>query len=431
MAVDLTTRAARKRLAPGISKTVRVGRGLALIYRRGRNGEAGTWRVRKAVPTTVATAGYRFGILGAADDLGEETGLLSFQAAVARAAAWDPKTEASPVAEDAAVEAPYTVADGVGAYLRWFKEHRRSYDQTRLVLEAHVLPALGDLSIELLTAERLREWHEALASSPARLRGRRGDEARKTRPALTEDQRRARRSTANGVLSVLKAALNRAWEDGRVSSREAWQRVKPFKQTTPPPPRWLSDDEVTRLLNAAEPENFRRFIHGALVTGARRGELAGLRVKDYNPDTRVVTVPAGVAKTGKQRGIPLTEEGAELFDELTAGRRREEPIFTLSGKPWGPADHHRLLCAAYEVAGIEDADFYSLRHSFIARLKMAGVSSYVIAEVAGNSPAMVERVYGRITADHVAEQVRAHLPRFGAVDGNLKRMRPKAARVRG
>lgn len=64
-----------------------------------------------------------------------------------------------------------------------------------------------------------------------------------------------------------------AWEEGKVSSREAWQRVKPFKQTTAPPPRWLSDDEVTRLLNAAEPAH--KLVHFILETWEQRKPSTG------------------------------------------------------------------------------------------------------------------------------------------------------------
>jgi hypothetical protein len=49
--------------------------------------------------------------------------------------------------------------------------------------------------------------------------------------AITGDPEaiRRRRSTANRLLTVLKAALNRAFHDGRIASDEAWRKVKPFR----------------------------------------------------------------------------------------------------------------------------------------------------------------------------------------------------------
>ena len=40
---------------------------------------------------------------------------------------------------------------------------------------------------------------------------------------------RARKSTANRILTILKAALNHAFTHDRVSSDAAWRRVEPFE----------------------------------------------------------------------------------------------------------------------------------------------------------------------------------------------------------
>ena len=49
-----------------------------------------------------------------------------------------------------------------------------------------------------------------------------------------EDARRARKATANRILTMLKAALNRAFHADRVSSDTAWRKVKPFRRSTRP-----------------------------------------------------------------------------------------------------------------------------------------------------------------------------------------------------
>ncbi len=45
----------------------------------------------------------------------------------------------------------------------------------------------------------------------------------------TPRRERRRKSTANRILTILKAALNRSWRDGHVASDRAWRRVEPFK----------------------------------------------------------------------------------------------------------------------------------------------------------------------------------------------------------
>ena len=116
------------------------------------------------------------------------------------------------------------------------------------------------------------------------------------------DAIRARRATANRNLTVLKAALNHAWQGGRITgSDEAWRRVKPFRGADAARVRYLQIDECTRLLNACEPD-FRRLVRGALVTGARYGELCRADVRDFNPDSASLLVRE--SKGGKPRHDP-------------------------------------------------------------------------------------------------------------------------------
>ena len=86
----------------------------------------------------------------------------------------------------------------------------------------------------------------ALAVTPWRR-----SQPRRFRPKDTEAVRR-RRATANRVLTYLKAALNHAWRAGLVPSDDAWRRVKPFRSVDAPVIRYLSHDEITRLLTACQ-----------------------------------------------------------------------------------------------------------------------------------------------------------------------------------
>ena len=57
-------------------------------------------------------------------------------------------------------------------YLDWLAAHRKpeAVKVARWTVEAHILPALGSAPLASLTPAKLRAWHEALASAPARLR---------------------------------------------------------------------------------------------------------------------------------------------------------------------------------------------------------------------------------------------------------------------
>jgi integrase len=104
-----------------------------------------------------------------------------------------------------------------------------------------------------------------------------------------EDARRARKATANRILTMLKAALNRAFHADRVSSDSAWRKVKPFRKVDEAVVRYLSPTEARRLV-AACPEDFRKLVRAALLTGCRYSELARLKCSNFNSDSGTLAI---------------------------------------------------------------------------------------------------------------------------------------------
>ena len=286
---------------------------------------------------------------------------------------------------------------------------------TTKTVEAHILPAMGHVELGNLTTAQIRHWHEGLASAPLLLRSGRG-KPRNHRPAPTDpDGKRRRKATANRVLNVLKAALNRAWYEGKVSSDEAWRRVKPFRDTNAAKVRYLSTDESTRLVNACEPD-FRRLVAAALLTGCRYGELTTMQCRDFNADSGTVSVRN--SKSGKPRHVPLNDEGAALFGRVTAGRPGNETMFLRAdGKPWRASQQGRRLAVAANAARIEDVSFHILRHSYGSALAMQGVPMGVIAAALRHADTRVtERHYTAFAPSYIADTIRANLPKLGIVE---------------
>src|SRR5262249_39831608 len=156
------------------------------------------------------------------------------------------------------------------------------------------------------------------------LRAPRGKASRHRKAAASEDERRRRKASANRVMHVLKAALNHAWRAGKVGSDEAWRKAKPFHDVEAPIVRYLTEAESVRLVNAC-PADLRQMVRAALLTGCRYGELAALKVADYNADSGTLAIRA--SKSGKARHVILTEEGQRFFVDATAGRPSEDPAF--------------------------------------------------------------------------------------------------------
>ena len=110
--------------------------------------------------------------------------------------------------EPAAMPAdPYTVADAIADYLAdYVARGGKALATTKQAAEAHILPALGTMPVGRLTRDKLKGWHRALAASPARVRAKAGERRHRDTEGDPDASRR-RRSSANRVLTILKAAL--------------------------------------------------------------------------------------------------------------------------------------------------------------------------------------------------------------------------------
>jgi integrase len=264
----------------------------------------------------------------------------------------------------------------------------------------------------------IREWHAALAEAPARLRTRKLAKQRNIRDIDIEDPNavRQRRASANRIFGVLKAALNLSFRDEHVASDEAWRRVKPFREASAPKIRYLSHTETQRLVNACEPP-FRPLVQCALLTGCRYGEIVGFRVGDFERHAGTVSVRA--SKSGRPRHVVLTEDGITLFEQHVAGKLGAALVFTRpDGVPWGRSHQHRPLREACRRAGINPAaSFHILRHTYATHLLQAGVPLPVIAANLGHADTrMTERHYAHLVPSHVADMIRANMPKLGLVE---------------
>jgi integrase len=392
---------------------------LHLGYRRTKTG-GGSWTARRFL----GGGKYAERGLGLADDLQEADGatVLTFSDAQGKARVWWKTAERAELGL-APVDGPYTVGRALDAYFA-DRERRGSKGlaKDRAAARARILPALGDVELAKLTTKRIRDWHTGLATAPKLVRTSRivkKAQKRRAVDAKDADAVRARRATANRTLTVLKAALNHAFHDGRIVTDEAWRKVKRFREADAPVVHFLSEDECRRMVNACDGA-FRSLVRAALLSGCRYGELTRMRARDFNAEAGTITVRE--SKSGKPRHVALTDEGQLLFAGLTAGHTGREPIFIRDdGKAWGPSHQQRPLDTASARAKIEPAaTFHILRHTYASALAMRGVPMGVIAAQLGHSDTrMTEKHYAHLSPNYVAETVRAALPALGILDNTI------------
>jgi integrase len=385
---------------------------LALGYRKGARG--GAWLARLHDDEN----GKRYQEkIGKADDTLDADGLtvLLFPQAQAKVREWA-AVKARDLAGEWLPASPYTVADALRDYLDWFDRHRKGTATTHAAVTAFILPALGEVDTRKLSRGRIETWLHELSDSPPRLRTRPGEPQRFRQTGDDPEATRRRQATANRVLTILKAALNYALKARRIANDDAWRHVQRFGEVDAARPRYLSDDEARRLVNACDTE-FRPMVQAALLTGMRYGELAALRVSDLNRDSGTLQVRA--SKSGKSRHVHLTDEGRNFFAQLAAGKPGNVLLLTrLDGKAWGKSHQHRPIADACTRGSIVPAaSFHTLRHTYASRLVMKGVPLFVVATQLGHGDTrMIERHYGHLAPSYVAETVRAAFGTLGIIE---------------
>jgi integrase len=368
-----------------------------------KGARTGTWtaRCRKT-----GGKGYFQRTLGEADDLLDANGVtvLSFRQAQARARAWFDEVFAAQHGRPDR----YTVSDALDDYLLRFTG--KSLEKTRHTIERHIRPALGKRPVCQLTTAELSQFQSEIATHRSVYRANRKGEA-KVRPDDGDSVRRGK-ANANRIFTPLKAALNRAFYEGKVPDDTAWRRVKPYKKVSVARIRYFTPAEVHALLEAADPW-FRLVMQGALFTGARWSEIHQMKVRDV--DLRSGTILFPETKGGRPRHVHLTDDGVRFFARQCAGKGLYDPLFlNQHGRPFGTSHQIRPMRETCAKAGVEHAGFHILRHTYGSTLAMAAVPLAVIAEAMGHADERITRKhYAHLSPSYVRDAVRAGLGSLG------------------
>lgn len=383
-----------------------LNEGEHLGYYKGQR--VGKWVVRYRSPGTKGN--YHERTIAEADDYADADAevILDFKQAQEAARKWFAEIERN----DGRVVGPYTVSDALDDYIAGFQG--KDLANTKRRINAIIRPDLGSHEVGKLTSKIIKNWLNLQARRPARLRTAKNAEQNYRETPDSDEARRKRKASANRIFTILKAALNAAYRDGKASSDDAWRRVKPFPKVDKAKLHYLSDEESRRLVNACAP-SFRPMVQAALLTGARYAELANLECRDFDGQSQTIWLRE--TKSGVERAVYLEDEGLGLFEQAIAGKLTIDPIFPRpDGKKWGPSQQARPLASACEKAKLERTGFHDLRRTYGARLALRGVPMAVIAEALGHSDERItRRHYAHLSKSYVADTVREAVAGLGVV----------------
>lgn len=166
----------------------------------------------------------------------------------------------------------------------------------------------------------------------------------------------------------------------------------------------LSTEEARILWAALEGNLYERPLRFLLLTGLRRGELAGLLREDYDEPNRLIRVRRNLQhlkgqglvlaepKTAKSnRTIPLSPIAVQILNEEKNAQGKQVKTETLDflflnpmGRRVNPNQMWVQMKRITKAAGITVGGTHMLRHTALTELFHAGVDSKTVQEIAGH-----------------------------------------------
>ncbi|WP_115529957.1 site-specific integrase [Xanthomonas campestris] len=243
-------------------------------------------------------------------------------------------------------------------------------------------------------------------------------------------------ATTNRDLAAIKGILTKALEWSLIPAHPL-ERLKASREIGSSIVRYLSQEEDARLRAALENRERQRraqresgntwcterggegrpawpaggytdhlmpMVLVALNTGLRRGELFGLTWSHTNLATKVLTVAAGNAKSGRTRHVPLNSEALQVLSNWRLQSNGTGLVFpNPAGRRFDniQTSWERLATAADLIA----FRFHDLRHSFASKLVMRGVDLNTVRELLGHSDIKMTLRYAHLAPDKLAEAV--------------------------
>ena len=225
------------------------------------------------------------------------------------------------------------------------------------------------------------------------------------------DQSRQGQSTKTVTrrLAAIRSFLKFQQEQGRPTDPiiRGLDRPKPARDL----PGTLSQSQVSRLINAPDPESQFYFRDIAILEllyacGLRASELCSLQLRNVNLSVGVVRV---VGKGGKERIVPVGKAaqlaiGQYLVEQRPLQDRGDTPELFLSrtGRPLDRIRLWQLVVKYAEASGLmKEVSPHTLRHCFATHLISGGADLRVVQELLGHADIATTQIYTHVDSDRL------------------------------
>ena len=298
-------------------------------------------------------------------------------------------------------------ADFCTIYLAAKKENISSttYLLYETAIQRILIPRLGHLHLDEIKPYHVQELINFLATPSGRV----DKKGEKLAPA-----------TIRRYLTILQSIMTMAWKQEYINSNPADTRRLEISKIVTPEVEAFSNEEIAEILKMAqlEPIHIHAVIATAIYTGARRGEIAGLKWEDIDFEKRTMYIRRSVVKLAQQepeiklpktissiRQIAIPQALCDILQELKKEQDRKKALL---GEKWheegflftdwcGHVMHPHTPTKQFDKFlkkyGFRHLKFHGLRHSSATYLLSNGCDIKTVSKRLGHTSIDTTNIY--------------------------------------
>ena len=227
-------------------------------------------------------------------------------------------------------------------------------------------------------------------------------------------------ATIRRYLTILQSIMTMAWKQEYINSNPADTRRLEISKIVTPEVEAFSNEEIAEILKMAqlEPIHIHAVIATAIYTGARRGEIAGLKWEDIDFEKRTMYIRRSIVKLAQQepeiklpktissiRQIAIPQALCDILQELKKEQDRKKALL---GEKWheegflftdwcGHVMHPHTPTKQFDKFlkkyGFRHLKFHGLRHSSATYLLSNGCDIKTVSKRLGHTSIDTTNIY--------------------------------------
>ena len=285
-----------------------------------------------------------------------------------------------PSEEKRARKAALTVEELGSLYLeKHAKRHKRTWQEDERVLKVDVYPTIGRMKAVAVKRRDLLDIIEAKSEA-------------------------GKMTSANRLLAIIRKLFNWSVEKDYLPTSPAIGIKPPGKAVRRD--RVLSDDEVrtiwTALPGAAVADQTRDIMRLLFLTGARSGEVCGIRRSEIDVDRAIWTLPASRTKNGLSHLLPLSPAALAIVERWLDRADDEDDDAPLFARVGDPIESNAIAHAARLKLQVTKARWtpHDIRRTVATGMAGIGIAPHIVEAVLNHISGFrggVAGVYNRAT----------------------------------